>query len=250
MNRTRKAGVLVTSMVAVLGVSTVLAHAGPATDTEDHYSLANTQLYGVAAGKPAQCPTTGAPTTFVSCFSVPGNAPTLTVYCKNSTAGGITPAATAPLGYFPLNHLPTFHDGTGPCTDSLGGTESNLVQQGTNGHKWQIKEVDKANDETGTVEPNATGDSLNVLVPQAGVIVTTSQGCKITVSPSGDAVVGGSYNDAGVYHTVTTTLHVIVQKLKTSCPLPAGVSITTTFYAIYTFHSGSPTGPVAKVFDK
>src|SRR5207253_11349588 len=178
-------------------------------------------------------------------FSVPGNAPTLTVYCKSSTASGMTPAATAPLGYFPLNHLPTF----GLCTDSLGGTETNLVQQGTNGHKWQIKEADKANDETGTVEPNATGDSLNVLVPQAGVIVTTSPGCKITVSHSGDSVVGGSYNDAGVYHTVTTTLHVIVQKLKTSCPPAAFVLITTTFHAIYTFHSGSPTGPVAKLYD-
>jgi len=250
MKRFRKAGVAVAAVATTLALGTVMVSA--TGDADDHYGgvAAGTQLVGVATGLPSQCPAPGRPTGTVTCFSVPGKAPTLTVYCKFSTSGDKMPAATAPLGFNNLNQLPVFSDGgTKPCTDSLGGSDTSKVTQGTNGHLWATQENDKLSDEA-TAEPNATGDTMQVRVPQGSVVVTTSQGCKITVSPSGDSLVGGAYNDAGVFHVATTTLAVSIAKLSNSCPLPVTASVMTTFYAIYVFHAGTASGPVAKVFDK
>jgi hypothetical protein len=129
---------------------------------------------------------------------------------------------------FAIGPLPVFNDGTGhPCTDSLGGT----VTTTTSG-AWKIGFVDKASDET-SAEPN-TGDKLRIIIPKAGAVVKTSEGCTITVAPNGPFTITGAYNDK-------TTLTVSITNLPVStsggsCPLPA--STTSTFHASYVFSPG------------
>jgi hypothetical protein len=210
--RTKKGGALAAASMMALAFSFVLAHASPqAADTDDKYKPAGMQVNG-----------TSSKTT----FSVPGGSPIITVTCTHSTAGGKTPATG--LGMFAISPLPAFNDGTGrPCTDSLGGT----VTTTTSG-AWKIGFVDKASDET-SAEPN-TGDRMQIIIPKAGAVVHTSEGCTITVAPSGPVTLTGTYNDK-------TTLTVSVTNLPVttsggSCPLPA--STTSTFHGTYVFSPG------------
>jgi hypothetical protein len=251
MKRTRKSllvGIAVASTVG-LGASLALA----ATDTDDHYGKLATKVTGkaiVSSAETSRCTINNVapPAGTVTCFSVPGSAPTLTVYCKRSIAGGTTPSsATAGLAPFAISPLPVFDNGpktgggTLPCTDNLGGTEINKVQQGINGHTWTIQELDGDGTAGETAaEPNSTGDRLSVRVPQHGVIVTTSQGCQIVVAPGGDYNAVGTYNDSFQFNVALTNLPVTITKLKTSCPLPA-ITTTTTFKAFYNFYLGTTT---------
>jgi len=234
MHRAGKAGAVLASAAVALSFGIVLVRASPAAgDTEDHYKPANTQITGTATGTPTGCPTTGRPTGTFTCFSVPGKAPTLTVYCKHSTSGAHTPATG--LGLMNVSPLVVFDDGGSPpkpCTDSLGGNDTTKVQG-----VWKIGGLDRANDETGTgsTEPN-TGDRAEVVVPQHGAIVTTSQGCQITVAPSGPYTAIGTYDDHSKFIVNVTNVPVVVSKLKTSCPLPAAVTIMSTFSATYIFN--------------
>jgi hypothetical protein len=212
IDRTRKGGALAASLTAALAFSAVLAHASPqAGDTDDKYKPAGTQVTG---------------TSTKTTFSVPGGSPIITVTCTHSAAGGKTPATG--LGLFAINPLPVFNDGTGkPCKDSLGGT----VTTTTSG-AWKIGFVDKGSDET-SAEPNS-GDKLKIIIPQGGAVVKTSEGCTITVAPSGSFTVTGAYNDKS-----TLTVSIANLPVKTSggsCPLPA--STTSTFHATYVFSPG------------
>jgi hypothetical protein len=212
IGRTRQGGALVAASMMTLAFGAVLAHASPqAGDTDDKYKPAATQVTG---------------TSTKTTFSVPARSPVITVTCTHSTAGGKTPATG--LGSFAIKPLPVFNDGTGhPCRDSLGGT----VTTTTSG-AWMIGFVDKANDET-SAEPN-TGDTLRIIIPKGGAVVKTSEGCTITVAPSGPFPVTGVYNDKN-----TLTVAVANLPVKTSggsCPLPA--TTTSTFHATYTFSPG------------
>jgi hypothetical protein len=212
IGRTKKGGALAASLTAALAFSAVLAHASlQAGDTEDKYKPAGTHVTG---------------TSTKTTFSVPGTSPIITVTCTHSVAGGTTPATG--LGMFAINPLPVFNDGTGhPCRDSLGGT----VTTTTSG-AWKIGFVDKASDET-SAEPN-TGDKLRIIIPKAGAVVKTSEGCTITVAPNGPFTVTGAYNDK-----TTLTVSITNLPVKTaggSCPLPS--STTSTFHGTYVFSPG------------
>lgn len=239
MNRAWKGGATAVSAAVVMALGAALVHAAPATsDSDDNYKPANTHITGTATGTPAQCPTIGRPAGTVTCFSVPGQKPTMTVYCTHSTSGGLTPATG--LGLFVVNPPVVFNDGyTGttpkPCTDTLGGTETTVVS-GT----WKIGGIDAANDE-GSAEPNS-GDKAEVIVPQAGAVVNTSQGCRITVAPNGPYTAIGPYDDHSKFTVPVTNVPVIVTKLKSSCPLPANVPLLSTFFATYIFSPGVSDG--------
>jgi hypothetical protein len=209
IGRTRKGVTLAAASIAALAFSAVLAHASPqAGDTDDHYKPAATVIKG-----------TSSKTT----FSVPASSPVITVTCTHSAAGGKTPATG--LGTFAINPLPVFNDGTGnPCKDSLGGHETTKTSGA-----WKIGFVDKGSDET-SAEPNS-GDRLKIIIPQGGAVVTTSEGCVITVAPNGPVTVSGAYNDKGVLTLAIGNLP--VKTTGGSCPLPA--STTSTFHATYTF---------------
>jgi hypothetical protein len=235
--RFRKLGTLVAVAATVaLTLSATGAHAAPraTTDTDDSYVPANTQVTGTASTllTTAQCGGHSPPAGTVTCFSIPGTSPVITVFCKNSVAGGKTPATG--IGAFHISPLPTFDNGAGtPCTDSLGGKDTSTANE-TNG-KWMIKLLDSkaAADETPGTEPNA-GDKLQVTVPKAGVIVTNTLGCTITVAPSAAFKVKGAYDDVSKFTVSITNLPIITSG--GSCPLPA--SAVSTFNAVYTFSPG------------
>jgi hypothetical protein len=172
------------------------------------------------------------------------------VYCKNSTSSSTTPStASAGLATVPVKVLPVFNDGytsTGapkPCTDNLGGTETTKVQQGINGHVWTVGAIEgtvNGGPDESVTEPDSscvpsstrTCDKVKVLVPQHGVIVTTSQGCQIIVAPNADYLAVGAWNENDMFNVNLTNLPVTITKLKTSCPLPA-ITTNTTFKAFY-----------------
>ena len=212
IGRTKKGGVLAAASLVALAFSAVLAHASPqAADTDDKYKPAGMQVNGTSSH---------------TTFSVPATSPVITVTCTHSAAGGKTPATG--LGMFAINPLPVFNDGTGrPCTDSLGGT----VTTTTSG-AWKIGFVDKASDET-SAEPSA-GDKLQIIIPKGGAVVHTSEGCTITVAPSGAFTISGVYDDKS---KLTLSIHNLpVATSGGSCPLPT--STTSTFSATYTFSPG------------
>lgn len=260
--RTRKLGTIVAAAAtAALALSAVGAHhvsSAPAvtsepSPTDDFYKPASTVVTGTAsvALTTAQCGGHAPPAGTVTCFSIPGTSPVITVFCSHSVAGGKTPAydpATAggpgdgdDAKAFAINPLPVFNDGSSsqPCTDSLNGTDTSLANN-THG-TWKIGLKDAASDESST-EPN-TGDKLVVSVPGAGVIVTNSLGCTITVNPPVSGVykvfkVTGAYDDVSKFTVSITNLPVSTSG--GSCPLPANT--TSTFNAIYTFSPGVTDG--------
>jgi len=179
--RTTKVGTLAAAAVVALAFSSVLVHASPrATDSDDHYKPAGTQITG---------------TSHKTIFSVPPSGG-LTVTCTNSSSGGKTPATG--IGRFAISPLPSFNDGVGkPCTDNLNGKDTT-----TTSGPWTIGMIDKANDET-SAEPNT--DQLSVVVPKGGAVVKTSEGCTIVVAPSAPYTVTGSYSDSTGTFTVNLT---------------------------------------------
>jgi hypothetical protein len=244
-HRSKKVGMLVavaTAALALSGAGAYHASSAPlAADTDDHYSPANTTVTGNAATtlSTAQCGGHTPPAGTVTCFAIPGSSPVIVVFCTRSIAGGKTPATGSKP--FKISPLPVFDDGSGtkPCTDSLGGTDTSVANS-THG-TWTIGLVDAPNDETKT-EPNA-GDKLTVSVPGAGVIVTNSLGCTITVNPPVGGVfkafkVTGAYDDHSKFTVSITNLPVTTTG--GSCPLPA--STISTFNAIYTFTPGVSDG--------
>jgi hypothetical protein len=220
--------------------------------TDDHIVPAATTVVGTASVNltTAQCGGHTPPAGTVTCFSIPGSSPVITVFCSNSVAGGKTPAydPATPGGpgdgddFKPIiiNPLPTFTDAGGaPCTDSLGGSDTSVANK-THG-AWKLTFKDAATDESAT-EPNG-GDKMTVTVPGAGVIVTNTLGCTITVNPPVNGVfknfiVKGTYDDINKFTVAITGLPVTTTG--GSCPLPAAT--TSTFNAIYTFSPGVSDG--------
>jgi hypothetical protein len=244
-HRTRKLGLLVAVATAALTIGALgashVSSAPLAADTDDHYSPANATVKGTALTMltTAQCGGHSPPAGTVTCFSIPGTSPVITVFCTRSLAGGKTPATG--IKPFKISPLPVFDDGSGtqPCKDSLGGTDKSVANS-THG-TWTIGLVDAPNDETQT-EPNS-GDKLTVSVPGGGVILTNSLGCTITVNPAVGGVfkafkVTGTYDDHSKFTVATTNLPVTTTG--GSCPLPA--STVSTFSAIYTFSPGISDG--------
>jgi hypothetical protein len=238
---------------AALTLSAAGAHASPLAGTpepspsDDFYKPANTLVTGTASVllTTAQCGGHTPPAGTVTCFSIPGTSPVITVFCSHSVAGGTTsaydPASPGGPGdgddakAFHISPLPVFDDQpTHPyCTDSLGGHDTSVANE-TNG-KWTIGLKDLTNDEAGP-EPNA--DHLVVNVPKAGVIVTNTLGCTITVAPTAAFKVTGAYDDVNKFTVSITNLPIITSG--GSCPLPA--SAVSTFNAIYTFSPGVSDG--------
>ena len=258
-HRSRKLGMLMAIAITALSLGALGAfHASSQgltaepKPTDDHIVPPATTVVGKASTllTTAQCGGHTPPAGTVTCFSIPGNAPVITVFCKNSVAGGKTPAydPATPGGpgdgddFKPIkiSPLPTFDNGGGaPCTDSLGGTDTS-VSNNTHG-TWTLTFVHVANDESAT-EPNG-GDKMTVSVPGGGVIVTNTLGCTITVNPAVGGVykpfkVSGVYDDHSKFTAKTTNLPVATTG--GSCPLPA--STVTTFNAIYTFAPGVSDG--------
>lgn len=241
MKRVWSAGVVSVASAFVLVLGVTLVHASlAASDSDDHYKPAKTGITGTAVATAAEteaCTVNNVapPPGTVTCFSVPGESPTITVYCTHSTSGGTTPATG--LGLFAVKPSPVFNDGYNkngtpkPCTDSLGGTETTKIS-GT----WEIGGIDAANDES-SGEPNS-GDGIKVVVPKAGAVVITSQGCQITIAPNGPYTATGAYDDHSKFTVALTNVPVTVSKLKAGCPLPAGVPLKSTFKAIYVFVPG------------
>jgi hypothetical protein len=142
----------------------------------------------------------------------------ITVTCTNSTAGGKTPANGLK---FKINPLPAFNDGTGhPCTDTFGAMDTT-----TTTGKWNLE------------FKNPT--ELEIIVPKAGVVVTNSLGCTITLAPTKAYTIA----QAGDYDGVS--------KLTLAIPTAGGLPITVTgglqcpvtaktasFNAVYTFTPG------------
>lgn len=210
----KKASALALAAAAALTLGGGIAravHAAPATpfatDTDDKY-------------KPAGKLVTG--TSHKTVFSVAAGA--IVVTCTKSVASGTTP--TTGLGTFTIKP-PTFSDGTGPCTDNLGGTDTTSTS-GT----WKIGSIDQANDETGS-EPN-TGDKLFVIVPKAGAVVHNSLGCTITVAPNAPFTVTGKYNDVSTFTVSISNLPIKVVG-GAQCPTNA---TTSTFKGTYVFSPG------------
>src|ERR1700682_683718 len=96
--RTRKVGLLVAFAAAALafsGAGAFHASSAPlAKETDDSYSPAATTVTGTASTllSSTQCGGHTPPAGTVTCFSIPGASPVITVFCKNSVAGGKTPA--------------------------------------------------------------------------------------------------------------------------------------------------------------
>jgi hypothetical protein len=227
MNRTPRWSVFAAVSVVALAFGLVLTQAS-AAETDDYY---------IVKGVPSTGSVHVTGTSSKTVFSVP---PTggITVTCTHSAAGGTPPARAAGLAAFAISPLPVFNDGktsTGtikPCTDNLGGTETTTTNN-LNG-KWTIREIDNASETETSVEPNS-GDRLVVIVPKAGAIVKTSEGCTITVAPSGAVAVFGAYTDGvnGVYRfTVAITNLPIHVSGGAACPTAA---TTSSFHAVYTF---------------
>jgi hypothetical protein len=258
-HRSRKLGMLMAIAIAALSLGALGAfHASSApltaepSPTDDHIVPAATTVTGTAnvALTTAQCGGHTPPAGTVTCFSIPGNSPVITVFCKNSVAGGKTPAydPATPGGpgdgddFKPIKitPLPTFDNGGGaPCTDSLGGSDTS-VSNSTHG-VWTLTFKDAATDET-AAEPGG-GDKMIVSVPGAGVIVTNTLGCTITVNPAVNGVfkafkVTGAYDDHSKYTVAIANLPVTTTG--GSCPLPAAT--TSTFNAIYNFTPGVSDG--------
>jgi hypothetical protein len=233
------------TLFAAVSVAVLLATAGvrasaSTTDSDDFYLVCNPTCAASTGGTHVT-----AKNVTNTVFTVP---PTggITVTCTRSTAGGTPPAKSAGLAAFPVKPLPTFNDGktsTGtvkPCTDNLGGTETSTTNN-TNG-KWKIGTVDASNDET-SAEPttctSTTCDHLKIVIPKAGAIVTTSQGCTITVAPSAAFTVTGTYTDGagGVYHlTINVSNLPISVSGVTTCPSLGAT--TASFTGTYTFGPG------------
>ena len=214
-----KIGAMVVAAAASLTLGVGVAHSAHAsgstpfsTDTDDNLTPASTAVTG---------------TSHKTVFSVAAGA--IVVTCTLSKAKATTPATG--LGPVNLTSPPTFTDGgnpPAPCTDNLGATDTTATS-GT----WTLKFVDAPNDETGT-EPNATGDKMQIVVPQGGAVVTNSLGCTITVAPNGPFTVTGKYDDTSKLHVSITNLPISVAG-GPQCPTNA---TTSTFQGTYTFSPG------------
>jgi hypothetical protein len=118
------------------------------------------------------------------------------------------------------------------CTDSLGGKDTvTVTQTGV----WAGRFVDAAGDETAT-EPNV--DSFRLIVPKAGVTITSSAAptCLFTLSPAAPTVMASSYDDGA--HTASFSGAAVPYSISGSgCPF-AGATGSSSFSATYTASPG------------
>lgn len=181
MGRIRIVSVLVAGVAAAFTAGPTMALAAPqaAEDGADTFNVAP----GTAV--------TGTNSSAVT-FTVSG----ITITCTVSTFSGTT--GTSLKFKIPP---PTFSDGVGnSCTDSAGATDT-FTSNSTNG-KWAVVEKDFSNKGAGDEdlpEPNATGDKMQLHIPQAGLVDSNSVGCTFTFAPSGAVGVTGTYDDAGTF---------------------------------------------------
>ena len=134
------------------------------------------------------------------------------VTCTTSKAGGKTPKSGVK---FTISPKPTFSDGAGPCTDSLGFTDT-TVTSGT----WSLK----------FVKPS----ELEVVVPIAGAVVHNTAGCTITLAPTAAVNITGAYDGVSKFTINATGLPIKI----TGSPLICPSSTKATFKATYTFVPG------------
>lgn len=136
----------------------------------------------------------------------------ITVTCTTSTAGGKTPKSGVK---FTINPKPTFSDGSGPCTDSLGFTDT-TVTSGT----WSLKFVNPS--------------ELEVVVPVAGAVVHNTAGCAITLAPTKALNIKGTYDGVSKFTINATGLPIKI----TGNPLICPAATKATFKATYNFVPG------------
>jgi len=185
MHRNRKVATLGIAAVGVLALGTAWTHVSAGSrvhqaqqaDTGDVLAPLNSISVGTNTG---------------TSFTVPANGTGgLTITCTSSISVAKTPLQAGGTIQNLLPLPPTFDDGPGPngipkkCTDNLNGTTVTTTKG-----PWAAQAIDNASD----TEPNI--DTVDVIVPKAGAVVKTSEGCTITVAPQAAYTVVGSYNDS------------------------------------------------------
>jgi hypothetical protein len=220
MHRSRRMSILGITAVVALGFGgAIWAHA--ATSTPRSAAVDPDNILPINSFSIGTSPKTT--------FSVP---PTggITVTCTHNVAVTKT-AATASSGTAPLLVLPpTFDNGinsttfaVAKCTDNLGGTESTVCKGA-----WSATGVDAT---TGDTEPNT--DKIQIHLPIAACVVTTSQGCTITVAPSAAFTITANYADGTGKLTVNIGNLPIKVAGGAACPTAA---TTSSFLGVYTFN--------------
>jgi hypothetical protein len=193
MGRIRKTSIA----LAAMGLVALTLGAGAATAaplvTKPHIVPPNTTVAGTSSS---------------TVFS----AGAIIVTCTTSTAGGKTPKNGIK---FTINPKPTFSDGSGPCTDSLGFTDT-TVTSGT----WSLK----------FVKPS----ELEVIVPIGGAVVNNTAGCTITLAPTKAVNITGAYDGVSKFTINATNLPIKITGSPLICPSTTKAS----FRAVYTFAPG------------
>ncbi len=214
MGRRNAATALVAAAAAAIIAGSTFVYASPtaAVDGGD--------TFNVAPG------TSVSMTTTTVTISVPSTSPAMVITCTTSSITGTTKASlTYPTG------LPILADASGgPCTDSLGFTDS-FAANTTNG-PWSVREKDFTNSgagDEGLPEPNAAGDKLVIGLPKAGLVDTNNWPCSFTFAPAGAATISGAYNDAGKFAIKNAKLPVAVSGPPFCGPASQTVTLTTTY---------------------
>jgi hypothetical protein len=214
MGRSKTTLVLMVAIASAVAVSTTFASAAP-NAKED-----GADTFNVAKGTAVRGTNSG-----TVIFSASTSAGTITVSCSLSTFSGKT-GTILTVGIAP----PIFGNAAMPaCKDSLGFTDT-FKSNSLNG-KWSLTEKDFTNKGTGDEglpEPNATGDTMVIIVPKAGLVDSNSSapGCTITFAPSGAAHVRGKYNDGGALTIKSASIPVSA----TGCPVTGTTATVTVTY--------------------
>jgi hypothetical protein len=207
---------LLAGVASAISAGTTLVVAAPQA-AED-----GTDTFNVAKGTTVNATNSGNVT-----ISAATSFGTLVVTCTLSTWSGKT-GTTLKFVITP----PTFTDAAAPqCTDNFGFNDT-ITSNSTNGN-WFVKEKDFSNKgagDEGLPEPNATGDKMQIHIPQAGVVDSNSSasGCTITAAPSGPVNLTGKYDDAGTLKVSNASVPVSI-----SAACPASGSGTATVSMTY-----------------
>lgn len=211
MRRVNKRLALAASLTAVVvGLATGVAFAQG--DTDDSISPASTNFTATQ--------TTGA------VFSFTLNGLPFTVTCKNASFSGRTPSS----GLGPVNITnPIFSN----CTDQ-GGNPVTVTTNSING-QWGTTFVDApAESEITGTEPN-TGDQLQILIPKAGITITSKfWPCGLSLPSTARTPITSTYDDV----STMTFQNASIPASAGSCTV-SSVSLKVTFKFTPGFHDGS-----------
>jgi len=200
MFRNKKVATLGIAAVGALALGTAWAHVSASSGT--HHTPQAADVDNIL---PLATISVGASGT--TTFTVPANgAGGLTVTCLHSTDVVKTPAGAGGATQNVLTLPPTFDNGIAAngipnkCTDNLNGTTVTTTKG-----PWAAQIIDLPNEPTTGAggEPNV--DNVNVIVPKAGAVVKTSEGCTITVAPQAPYTVQGTMDDNTGQLTVNIT---------------------------------------------